>query len=316
MSEDKYPDKCPITNEPLFMELEHPELGVVPTYGGPYDSYTIPEIDDDGDFVRHRYDHDEGCWVDGLDNVGSAFEIVADLHAKLMVTEAERDSKALWAETWEKAYDTAIQERDEARIKLNQVADQWKESQHKIKLLNMALRAANNGNDTDDLRYAYEPGKGIEQLKTVCNGVIVHIPVDWLTEIVGELTARTNNIQAQAGVLREALVEEKNRLTTECLDCAYERAKNSKPGDVNVCGCGKTERIKAINQALSTTPAEDRGTVKGLVEALELARDDLQTWVVNKHAHYEGGCSCDTCVKTIPSIANAIAKYWGGKLHD
>lgn len=44
---------------------EHPELGYVPTYGGPYDSYTIPTRDGDGEFSCERYDHDVGGWVDG-----------------------------------------------------------------------------------------------------------------------------------------------------------------------------------------------------------------------------------------------------------
>lgn len=60
-----YPDKCPITNEPFFMLIKHPELGWQPTYGGPYDSYTIP-IMIDGSFHRYRCDHDEGGWVDEL----------------------------------------------------------------------------------------------------------------------------------------------------------------------------------------------------------------------------------------------------------
>jgi len=37
---------------------------MVPTYGGPYDSYTIPTVDSDGEFCCERYDHDEGAWVD------------------------------------------------------------------------------------------------------------------------------------------------------------------------------------------------------------------------------------------------------------
>lgn len=57
------PEKCPITNRPFFMWIEHHETGeMVPTYGGPYDSYTLPERDADG-FVCERYDHDEGRWV-------------------------------------------------------------------------------------------------------------------------------------------------------------------------------------------------------------------------------------------------------------
>lgn len=67
--EDLAPPKCPITGRPFFMALEHPELGMVPTYGGPYDSYTIPHLDGKPDRPWHerelyvyRYDHDLGGW--------------------------------------------------------------------------------------------------------------------------------------------------------------------------------------------------------------------------------------------------------------
>ena len=59
------PDVCPITGRRFFLWIEHPELGYVPTYGGPYDSYTIPTRDSDGEFSCERYDHDFGGWVDG-----------------------------------------------------------------------------------------------------------------------------------------------------------------------------------------------------------------------------------------------------------
>ncbi|MFV2939243.1 ead/Ea22-like family protein [Klebsiella michiganensis] len=59
------PDVCPITGRRFFMWIDHPELGYVPTYGGPYDSYTIPTRDSDGEFSCERYDHDFGGWVDG-----------------------------------------------------------------------------------------------------------------------------------------------------------------------------------------------------------------------------------------------------------
>ena len=58
------PDVDPITRYPLFMWIEHPELGSVPTYGGPYDSYTLTERDENGEFFRHRFDHDRGSWVE------------------------------------------------------------------------------------------------------------------------------------------------------------------------------------------------------------------------------------------------------------
>lgn len=58
------PDVCPITGRKFFMWIEHWETGKdVPTYGGPYDSYTIPVKDSDGTFSCERYDHDAGKWM-------------------------------------------------------------------------------------------------------------------------------------------------------------------------------------------------------------------------------------------------------------
>ena len=69
---DLHPEKCPITGRPFFMTLDHPELGRVPTYGGPYDSYTIPAPEGEPTDPWHerelrseRYDHDAGWWVEG-----------------------------------------------------------------------------------------------------------------------------------------------------------------------------------------------------------------------------------------------------------
>lgn len=72
------PDVCPITGLPFFMWIEHHETGqMVPTYGGPYDSYTIPVRHEDGSYCRERYDHDNGWWVtDEIDDVG--VKIVSD----------------------------------------------------------------------------------------------------------------------------------------------------------------------------------------------------------------------------------------------
>lgn len=51
------------------MWIEHPDEGLVPTYGGPFDSYTIPESDGDPNeleraYYRRRYDHDLGGWTE------------------------------------------------------------------------------------------------------------------------------------------------------------------------------------------------------------------------------------------------------------
>lgn len=59
------PDVCPINGRKFFMWIEHEKLGYVPTYGGPFDSYTIPTRDSSGEFSCERYDHDIGGWVDG-----------------------------------------------------------------------------------------------------------------------------------------------------------------------------------------------------------------------------------------------------------
>lgn len=71
-SRDLHPEKCPVTGRPFFMTLDHPELGDVPTYGGPYDSYTIPAPEGEPTDPWHerelrseRYDHDAGWWVEG-----------------------------------------------------------------------------------------------------------------------------------------------------------------------------------------------------------------------------------------------------------
>ncbi|MCS4284465.1 hypothetical protein M2396_002761 [Pseudomonas sp. BIGb0278] len=58
------PDECPITGRKFFMWIEHPDGGMVPTYGGPFDSYTIPTRDGDEGFCCERYDHDYGGWRD------------------------------------------------------------------------------------------------------------------------------------------------------------------------------------------------------------------------------------------------------------
>lgn len=64
--------KCPITGRPYFMTLKHPVLGMVETFGGPYDSYTVPVLEGEPTDAWHdremrceRYDHDEGSWVEG-----------------------------------------------------------------------------------------------------------------------------------------------------------------------------------------------------------------------------------------------------------
>jgi hypothetical protein len=70
IKENNYPEICPITGRKFFMTIEYERGNFLPTYGGPFDSYTIPELDEDGDWVALRYDHDEGEWM-GLSVVDS-----------------------------------------------------------------------------------------------------------------------------------------------------------------------------------------------------------------------------------------------------
>lgn len=74
--ESAAPERCPITGLLFFMTIEDEDGRMVPTYGGPYDSYTIPEIDDEKglplherELTRRRYDHDEGAWREGCEIV-------------------------------------------------------------------------------------------------------------------------------------------------------------------------------------------------------------------------------------------------------
>lgn len=64
------PHVCPITGRKFWGNISHPELGYVATYGGPFDTYTIPTIRDDGELRCERYDQDEGWWIEGGDPVG------------------------------------------------------------------------------------------------------------------------------------------------------------------------------------------------------------------------------------------------------
>lgn len=59
-------DRCPITGRPFWGNLSHPELGYVATYGGPFDTYTMPALEEDGELRCERYDHDAGAWVGSI----------------------------------------------------------------------------------------------------------------------------------------------------------------------------------------------------------------------------------------------------------
>lgn len=84
-----HPNKCPFTGRPFFMVIDG-----LATYGGPFDSYTIPERDDDGELLVRRYDHDEGGWTEWQ---SVPAQVVADenlmaLTERAEAAEAERDA--------------------------------------------------------------------------------------------------------------------------------------------------------------------------------------------------------------------------------
>ena len=90
------PAECPITHRPFFMVIEHPERGLVPTYGGPYDSYTIPEwepVKDErtpAELYCERFDHDEGGWIEGVESID--WYVTTDEH---LANQAEQLKTAL-----------------------------------------------------------------------------------------------------------------------------------------------------------------------------------------------------------------------------
>lgn len=113
------PDVCPVTGRQFFMWIEHETLGYVPTYGGPFDSYTIPTRDSSGEFSCERYDHDVGGWVEGetiglylIDDdeqcrVCELEERIAELESKLSKPVLLPKTNGYWNEQ-EKAYEEAI----------------------------------------------------------------------------------------------------------------------------------------------------------------------------------------------------------------
>lgn len=58
-------DVCPISGRPFWGNIDHPERGMLATYGGPFDTYSIPYLDDDDELRVERFDQDRGEWVEG-----------------------------------------------------------------------------------------------------------------------------------------------------------------------------------------------------------------------------------------------------------
>jgi hypothetical protein len=84
----EHPSKCPITGLPFFMEIDGE-----PTYGGPFNSYTIPVFDAaDAEFSRRNYDHDHGAWNEGTEWVQVEDDVTIEhLQRELAAVTKERD---------------------------------------------------------------------------------------------------------------------------------------------------------------------------------------------------------------------------------
>jgi len=64
------PQTCPITGLPFFTLERNPDgEGYVPTYGGPFTSYTLaePSKDSESGYQWQEYNHDAGDWGDVWD---------------------------------------------------------------------------------------------------------------------------------------------------------------------------------------------------------------------------------------------------------
>lgn len=56
------PEFCPMSGRQFWGHVDG-----IPTYGGPFDTYTIPEKDDEGEWSVRRFDQDAGSWVEGTE---------------------------------------------------------------------------------------------------------------------------------------------------------------------------------------------------------------------------------------------------------
>lgn len=61
---------CPISGREFWGNIEHPERGMIATYGGPFDTYSVPYLDEDDELRVERFDQDRGDWVEGGEPFG------------------------------------------------------------------------------------------------------------------------------------------------------------------------------------------------------------------------------------------------------
>lgn len=63
-------DVCPISGRPFWGNIDHPKRGMLATYGGPFDTYSIPYLDEDDELRVERFDQDRGEWIEGGEPFG------------------------------------------------------------------------------------------------------------------------------------------------------------------------------------------------------------------------------------------------------
>ena len=118
------PEVCPVTGRKFFMWIYHPDLGHVPTYGGPFDSYTIPVADSCGELYCEHFDHDFGGWREGesIDlHIVSGDDMCNELELQ---TRAESAEQALLLEKQKSAEHAARMKREEFQRERQFVIDQ------------------------------------------------------------------------------------------------------------------------------------------------------------------------------------------------
>ncbi|MFC7443496.1 hypothetical protein [Laceyella putida] len=74
-----YPKRCPITELPFYGVVTHPDRGEVPVYGEDQELYTIPVMNDDGEFYRYQYLPDIREWDPVPEFVNTLEEQLANL---------------------------------------------------------------------------------------------------------------------------------------------------------------------------------------------------------------------------------------------
>jgi len=163
---------------------------------------------------------------------------------------------------------------DEAERKLKMVSEEYKKQEHKLKLAHMAIWAANDNEDY----YAYEPGNGVEQLRSIPWGRNVKIPIDWLVEITFDAYKEKDqtiavlreendsqrdsiqNLSCQVAGLREGL-KRADLFITNGIEFGYIRLPDADSGD------SALETPSIIKQVLASPDPGEK--IMRVIEAVE-----------------------------------------------